>query len=277
MWEFLELGKKFDLNGVLKPFWRRLPDFDICKALSPDMLHGIHKMFFDHIHKWNVNTLGPREYDTRLMSQVPTPGQRMFPQGASKLQQLSGKDHRALERVHLPIIAHAPDAEGRVGSNKLTKATRGIMDCIFLAQYPVQTEQTLTAFEEAYRVFNANREVWIENGSKRNKKRKKNKKGETTVIMGWAIQKIHILRHVPEHIRLKGTMDNYNTETMEHLHRPMLKDTYKSTNRREWIKQVTRLLKRYETMRNFSEWMEWNNDETERVLKEEREDEGEYD
>ncbi|KAF8593279.1 hypothetical protein BDV93DRAFT_482507 [Ceratobasidium sp. AG-I] len=275
MRQFLEQCKKYDLNGVHKPFWRRLPDFDICKVLSPDMLHGVHKMFFDHIYKWNVNGLGLRESDTRLIAQIPTAGERSFPQGASKLQQLSGKDHRALERVHLPIVAHAPSvAEGGGGSQKLTKATRGIMDCIFLAQYPIQNEQTLAAFEESYRTFHANKEVWIENKSKRSKKRKKTKKGTSNVIEGWAIQKIHILRHIPEHIRLKGTMDNYNTETMEHLHRPMLKDTYKSTNRREWIKQITNLLKRSETIRNYTEWMEWNHEETERVSKEETGEQG---
>lgn len=85
--EFLEAGKEHGLNGVHKPFWRRLPGFDICTALSPDMLHGVHKMFFDHIQRWNVNGLGSDEFDTRLKAQIPVPGERMFPQGVAKLQQ----------------------------------------------------------------------------------------------------------------------------------------------------------------------------------------------
>ncbi|KAG9092719.1 hypothetical protein FRC06_011822 [Ceratobasidium sp. 370] len=224
-WEFLEEGRRYGLNGVHKPWWRRLPAFDICQVLSPDMLHGIHKMFFDHIHRWNVNSLGDNEFDTRLKAQIPTFNQRMFPQGVTKLQQLSGKEHRGLERVHLPIIAHAPTAaEGGSGSNKLTKATQAIMDCIFLAQYPTQTDRTLAAFDKSYQDFHANKDIWINNGTKRNKKKKKKKKkarGSTRpdgVIEGWAIPKIHILRHIPEHVKLKGSMDNFNTETMEHLH-----------------------------------------------------------
>ncbi|KAF8596295.1 hypothetical protein BDV93DRAFT_455244 [Ceratobasidium sp. AG-I] len=243
--EFLEEGKRYGLNGVHKPFWRRLPNFDICKALSPDMLHGVHKMTFDHPHKWNSNGLGPEELDARLMAQIPVPGERMFPQGVSKLQQLSGKDHRALERVHVPIVAHAPTvAEGGGGSDKLTKATRGIMDCVFLAQYPVHTEQTIAAFEESYRVFHANK--------------------DDNVIRHWAIPKIHILRHIPEHVRLKGTMDNYNTETMEHLHRPMLKDPYRGTNRRGWKDQIVRRLKLSEAMCNYADFMDWNNAQTDK-------------
>jgi hypothetical protein len=94
--EFLHEGKKYNLNGVQKPFWRRL-DIDICTVLSPDVLHGVHKLFFDHIHKWNLNGLGDEEYDTRLKAQIPTAGEKMFPHGVSKIKQLSGKDYRALE------------------------------------------------------------------------------------------------------------------------------------------------------------------------------------
>lgn len=35
--EFLKASKKFGLNGVHKPFWRNLPDFDIARVLSPDL------------------------------------------------------------------------------------------------------------------------------------------------------------------------------------------------------------------------------------------------
>jgi hypothetical protein len=270
-WNFLQEGKRYDLNGVHKPWWRRLPNFDICKVLSPDMLHGVHKMFFDHIQRWNINGLGDKEFDTRLKAQIPTPGERMFPNGVSKLQQLSGKDHRALERVHLPIVAHAPTvAEGGAGSKKLTKATRAIMDCVFLAQYPIQTDRTLAAFDEAYQEFHSYKDIWIENKTKRSKKSKKSKakKGSTVrednVIEGWAIQKIHILRHIPEHVKLKGSMDNFNTETMEHLHRPMIKDMYNATNRRQWKTQILEHLRRLESIRNYGEFLAWNHEETKR-------------
>lgn len=257
--EFLREGKKYDLNGVHKPFWRRLPSFDICQALSPDILHGVHKLFFDHIHKWNLNTLGGEEYDTRLKAQIPTCGEKMFLRGVSKIKQLSGKDHRALERVHLGLVAHAPDKNtGGGGSKKLTVATRGIMDCIFLAQLPVQTERSLAAFEEAHRTFHANKQVWIDNGSKRGKK------GQ--IINNWNIPKAHIIRHIPEHIRLKGTTDNYNTETMERLHIPMLKMPYRGSNRKEWQRQVVRKLTRLQRMHEYRDWLAWNREESEKEM-----------
>ncbi|KAG9091599.1 hypothetical protein FS749_016423 [Ceratobasidium sp. UAMH 11750] len=248
--EFLNAGKKYDLNGVQRPFWRKLPGFDIARVLSPDLLHGVHKLFFDHFHRWNVNALGAEEFDTRLKAQPTTPGERSFPQGVSRLTQLSGKDHRALERVHLAIVANAPEQhEGGNGSSKLTKATRAIMDCIFLSQLPVHSDKTLAAFDEAYRVYQANKSIWVQNKSKKSKKGK--------LIVRWAIPKEHIIRHVPEHIRLKGTCDNYNTETMEHLHVPTLKEPYRASNHKEWIRQVVRYVFRREVMKNYDEWMMW--------------------
>jgi hypothetical protein len=44
-WEFLEEAKKYSLNGVHKPWWQQLPNFDICWVLSPNMVHRVHKMF----------------------------------------------------------------------------------------------------------------------------------------------------------------------------------------------------------------------------------------
>lgn len=191
--------------------------------------------------------LGAEEFDTRLKAQPETPGERTFPKGVSRLKQLTGKDFRALERVHLAIVAHAPERnEGGVGSQKLTRATRGMLDCAFLAQLPVHTEETLAAYESAYQQFQSNKAVWLENKSKRGKKGK--------LTPGWAIPKQHIMGHIPEQVRLKGTCDNFNTETMEHLHVPYLKDGYRASNCKGWIRQIVRYNARQDIMRGYREF-----------------------
>ncbi|KAG9092286.1 hypothetical protein FRC06_000164, partial [Ceratobasidium sp. 370] len=248
--EFWDAGKKYHLNGVQKPFWRKLPGVDITTLLSPDLLHGFHKLFFDHFHKWNVFSVGAEEFDTRLRAQPDVPGQRSFPQGVSHLKQLAGKDYRALQRVHLAVVANAPDeTQGGHGSRKLTKATGAVMDFIFIAQLPVQTERTLAAYENAHGTYRRLKDVWIENKSKRGKKGK--------IIQGWAIPKQHIAGHVPDHVRWKGTLDNFNTETMEHLHGPMLKEPYRGSNRKGWIRQAIRWLARRNNMRGYQEFLMW--------------------
>jgi hypothetical protein len=244
--EYLKVAKTHGLSGVDKPFWRKLRSTDICRILSPDLLHGYHKMFFDHIHQWNMNSLGTDEYDARLRSQIPIAGERLFPRGVSKRKQLTGKDHRALERVHVGLVAHAPNK----GCSRLTKATHAILDCIGIAQYPQQSDKSLASFEKSYALFNEERSVWIENGSKCGKKNK--------VIKSWKIPKIHILCHFTEHVRLKGSADNYNTETMEHLHVSLVKDAYRASNRRQWKMQVVAWLNRREKIRDFEEWRLWN-------------------
>jgi hypothetical protein len=235
--EFLKGSKQFGLNGVHKPFWRNLPDFDIAKVLSPDLLHGYHKFFCNHIHKWNLTGLGADEYDTRLKAQIPALGEKMFLKGVSKLKQLAGRDHHALERVHVAIVVHAPTAdEGGAGSRQLTKVTWAYLDCIFLAQYPVHTENTLTDYESSYWEYHENKAIWVKNKSKRGKSSNTEK---IQVNKSWSIPKQHISGHTPEHIHLKGMLDNYNTETMEHLHWSHCKDPYELTNHQEsWQNQV---------------------------------------
>ncbi|CUA74203.1 hypothetical protein RSOLAG22IIIB_11042 [Rhizoctonia solani] len=85
----------------------------------------------------------------------------MFPKGVSSLKQLAGKDHRALQWLHVPVVAHAPNADqGGVGSNRLTKATRAILDCMFLAQYQVHTDKTIADYEASYKEFHQHKEVY---------------------------------------------------------------------------------------------------------------------
>ncbi|KAG9118702.1 hypothetical protein FRC07_006660 [Ceratobasidium sp. 392] len=48
--EYMNLASEQHLNGVDKPFWESLPGLNICEVLCPDLLHGFHKFFYDHIY-----------------------------------------------------------------------------------------------------------------------------------------------------------------------------------------------------------------------------------
>ncbi|KAG8701101.1 hypothetical protein FRC09_005560 [Ceratobasidium sp. 395] len=242
--EFVNLAGEHHLNGVDKPFWQSLrPRLDIFHVLSPDLLHGFHKYFYDHIFRFNRTGMGQDEYDARLLSQVQFSGDRTFLHGVSHISQMTGNEHRLLERTHLPIVAGAPG----VINEKVIRATRGAVDCIYLAQLPTQSERTLQAYEAAYRDFMANRQAWIDNGTRRGKKE---------VIPHFNIPKMHVTRHHVHHVRRKGSANNYTTETMEHLHKGV-KDAYRASNRREWKEQMVRWLTRRERIRDFEAWMAW--------------------
>ncbi|KAG9100287.1 hypothetical protein FRC06_004316 [Ceratobasidium sp. 370] len=227
--EFVKLAGEHHLNGVDKPFWRKLPQLNIFEALSPDLLHGFHKFFHDHIFQFNRTGMGRDEYDARLHSQLRFAGDRAFLHGVSHISQMTGIEHRMLERTHLPIVANAPDAI----NDKVTQATRGAMECIYLAQLPTHSEHSLQAYEVAYEQFMADRQAWIENKTRRGKR---------------------------EHVLRKGTADNYTTETMEHLHIGV-KRAYRASNRREWKLQTVRWLTQRERIRDFEAWMLWCEEE----------------
>jgi hypothetical protein len=144
------------------------------------------------------------------------------------------------------LVAHSPND----GNAKLTKATSAILDCIGIAQFPLQTNASLTSFKKSYALFNKHHAVWIENGYKCGKRGK--------VVDNWRIPKIHILRHLVENVQLKGSADNYNTETMEHLHIIWIKDAYRASNQREWKMQIVAWLTCCEKICDFDEWRLWN-------------------
>jgi hypothetical protein len=122
------------------------------------------------------------------------------------------------------------------------------MECIYLAQLPTQSDHSLQAYRTAYNELMEDRWGWVDNGTR---------KGKDRVIPHFHIPKLHVVRHLEEHVRLKGTADNYSTETMEHLHIDMVKDAYRASNRREWKRQTMRWLTQCEKIRDFEAWMAW--------------------
>ncbi|KAG9084396.1 hypothetical protein FS749_005263 [Ceratobasidium sp. UAMH 11750] len=241
--EFVTCAAEEHLNGVDKPFWKTLPQVNIFNLLSPDLLHGFHKFFYDHIYRFNRTGMGDAEYDARVRAQTHFVGDRTFQHGVSHISQMTGIEHRLLERTHLPIVANAP---GKI-NDKVTRATQGAMECIYLAQLPVQSERSLQAYETTYESLMACRQGWIENGTR---------KGKNGIIKHFNIPKMHIIRHHVEHVRRKGTADNFSTETMEHLH-VGVKEAYRASNHREWKEWTTRWMNRREMVRDFEAWRLW--------------------
>ncbi|KAG9122594.1 hypothetical protein FRC07_000968 [Ceratobasidium sp. 392] len=248
--EYLDLAGEKHFNGVNKPFWRFLPGVDIFQVLSPNLLHGFHKFFYNHIYRFNRTGMGLDEYNARIQLQPQFSGDRAFLHGVSHISQMTGIEHRLLEQTHLPIVANAPG----VINEKVTRATWGIMECVYLAQLPIQSDRTLQAYEAAYEAFMANRQAWIDNGTRRGKKE---------VIPHFNIPKMHVIRHHTHHVRRKGSATNYTTETMEHLHIGV-KEAYRASNWREWKQQTVRWLNRRDMVRDFEAWMSWCRAEEER-------------
>jgi hypothetical protein len=115
------------LNGVDKPFWRDWALADPAKFFPPEPLHHWHKMFWDHDFKWCIRALGNEEIDFRFSVLHPHTGFRHFGEGVSGLKQVTGRDHRNLQRYVVGVIAGAAPDDFIV-------AVRSLLDFRYLAQ-----------------------------------------------------------------------------------------------------------------------------------------------
>ena len=75
--------------------------------LTPDALHQWHKFFFDHPLKWAINIMMGDELDKWLAALSYCVGEGHFKHGISKLKQVTGHEHRELQKVFIAVIAGA--------------------------------------------------------------------------------------------------------------------------------------------------------------------------
>ncbi|KAH7902826.1 hypothetical protein BJ138DRAFT_1121048 [Hygrophoropsis aurantiaca] len=118
---------------------------------------------------------------------------------------------------------------------------RGLLDFLFLAQYPCHTEETLRLLDDALNRFHDNKSIFIDLG----------------IRTSFNLPKLHSLRHYINMIREFGTTDNYNTEYTERLHIDLTKDAYRATNHKDEYNQMTLWLERKEKMQYHDNFVRW--------------------
>ncbi|KAG8700600.1 hypothetical protein FRC09_005857 [Ceratobasidium sp. 395] len=242
--KFLRESRKYGLCGVKWPFWIDIPGLDICKVLSMDLLHGFYKLFFDHFFNWNRMGIGAAELDARIASQIHLAGDRVFAQGVSRISQMTGKEHRDLLRTHVPAIAGAPNP----WHSPVTRATRALVDCVYIARYKEMCELDLREYMKSYEQLHLLKQVWIDNKTRRSTPNKE-------LMTHFNIPKFHVLRHLIEQVFGKGPLDNYSTETMERLHIEFIKWAYRASNRRDWLQQAIDWLLRHERIEGYRRYL----------------------
>jgi hypothetical protein len=202
-------------------------------------------MFKDHLMLWLSNTVGETELDQRFMAQPHCVGFRNFESGISHYSQWSGKGHRDLERHIIPVIAGA-----ELMSTGVMRSARSLLDFIYIAQFPMQSDSTLLALEAALSTFHDTKHSFIQNGSRT---------GASGPINHMNIPKLHALHRWLSNIPDLGSTDNYCTEMGETLHILMCKLAYQVTNRKDYEEQIIRYLIRQESLLLFSNYLRWRN------------------
>ena len=235
-WQFVTRAKEVGLFGIEKLCWEGL-GIDICRVICFDILHTIHKGFFDHVFNWIQMTVGENDLDNTLMTQPHFTGKRNFSRGISHLSQLSGREHHDLQRHILPAIAGHPNSVPRV-----LKAVRAFLDFAYKVQFPQHSDTSLKLLEKDLQVFYQNYKVFISNGARG--------------LDHMKIPKLHYFQHASLNIKYLGALDGLSTETLETLHR-LVKAAYPLTNRKQFKHQIIHILQRTESVRLFSSYLHY--------------------
>ena len=232
---YFKAASEFRLNGVHRPFWTDWPMSDPSVFLTPEPLHHWHKAFWDHDARWCINVVGAAELDFRFSVLHQHVGFRHFKQGISSLKQVTGREHREVQRSIVAVIADA------VPPNFLI-AIRALMDFRYLAQSMEIDEQMCTKIDTALKEFHAHKDSVIAAGGRR---------GKGHVIDNWYIPKLEFLQSVVPSIHANGIALQWSADGTERAHIEVIKDPSDFSNNRDYEPQICRHLDRAEKCRQF--------------------------
>jgi len=148
--------KSEGLNYIPHPFWENWYLSDIHLAMTPDILHQLYQGVVEHLIGWLRKLIGDAELDARFKRLPPAHGVRRFKSGISGLTQVSGPEHKDICKQLLGcLLATSSVPLGAV------RASRALLDFLYLAQYPSHSDETLECLQTALDEFHANKEVFL--------------------------------------------------------------------------------------------------------------------
>ncbi|KAH9011172.1 hypothetical protein EDB83DRAFT_2234129 [Lactarius deliciosus] len=232
---FQDKAKELSLSGVHLPFWRDWYMADPYHFLVPEILHTCHKFFYDHPLQWCINAIGALEFDSRFKSLHPRVGFRHFGNGVTHVKQMTGREHRDIQRSIVAVIA------GTVPPRFLC-AIRALVDFIYQVQSPLLTESAIVKFVDALRKFHDEKEAIIAAGARM---------GSKGPIDHFNIPKLEILHHFACSTKMMGVPIQWTADVTERLHITEVKHPFRATNHRNFEEQCTRILDRLEHVHLF--------------------------
>src|SRR5215813_6616024 len=175
------------IKPVQHPFWCNLSYVDIFRSVTPDILHQLHQGVIKHVLTWLKEIFSAKVIDDRCARLPLNHNLRHFSKGITMLSWVSGKEHQDICRILLGIIIDLP-LSNNISPARLIRAVRGILDFVYLAQYPSPTTTMLQSLQCSLTQFHENKDIFIDPGVRSN----------------FNIPKLHSLQHYASSIELFG-------------------------------------------------------------------------
>ncbi|KAA1479326.1 hypothetical protein DENSPDRAFT_862008 [Dentipellis sp. KUC8613] len=229
--------KDAGLTHTVNPFWASLPFCNIHDTISPDILHQLIQGMIKHLIQWVTAIVGTVELDARLKCLPEAHGVRHFVNGISGLSQVTGPERKEICKQLLGcLVGKAP--------SRAIRATRALLDFLFIAQYQSHSDDTLGYLEDTLAEFHQHKSVFLEESAR--------------IVPNFNLPKLHMLEHYVPGIKSIGTTDNSNTEFTERLHIDNAKHAYDATNKKaNYVEQMTVWLDRQERIALFDARLRW--------------------
>ncbi|KAI0069476.1 hypothetical protein K474DRAFT_1687719 [Panus rudis PR-1116 ss-1] len=238
--DYLQACKHAGIRPIYRPFWDDLPYSDIFLSITPDILHQLYQGVIKHLVSWIKSAYSHAEIDARCRRLPRNHNIRAFMKGITGLEKLTGQEHGDIARILLGLIADLSLPNGQSPA-RLVKATRAMLDFLYLAQYPIHSSETLDLLEDALQRFHDNKSIFEDLG----------------IRSQWGLPKLHSLRHYRQAIERLDTPDNFNTEYTERLHIDFAKDAYEASNKKDEYPQMTLWLERKEKVLQHQKFIDW--------------------
>ena len=225
---FIKVIRKLGLNSVINSFWvdwLLSPPRDF---ITPESLHHFHRFSWDHNTKWCITAVGTTKLDFRFSLIQTLVGYRAFDEGISKLKQVTGHDHHAIQRYIVGAVA------GSV-PQKFLVTLHTLLDFCYLAQAPVFTTQSIDRVVGALQEFHDNKDAIMRQGLRDN----------------WEIPKLELLQSVVPSIHHSGTVIQWTADITEHAHVQEIKVPARAGNNQNYYSQIAHYLDRLDRCFHF--------------------------
>jgi hypothetical protein len=231
---FLREVKHFRLNGVHRPFWRDWAMSCPSKFLTIEILHHIHKLFFDHDLKWCWHVLGAEKLDFQFSVIQPRVRFRHFPGGVSKLKQATGWEHHEMQRSIVAVMAGA--------RKEIVLCIWALIDFRYLTQSPRLDEDDLVKMNATLQLFHSNKFAITESGARCSKKSSSD----------WYIPKLELMQSTVANARQSGAPIQFTADVTEKLHSVNIKMPVRGqSNNHGYDAQICHHLNHMEKSYNF--------------------------